>query len=89
MEFVAAGGASVLVGGISTVTVRWEAGPDEAADGVGNGKGDPGEEAVDPDIGGVGNGNGDAGEKPELANWLFCVSICPIMVLKACCMAYF
>lgn len=42
-----------------------------------------------PDGGGIGNGKGDPGEKAVVLNWLFCESIWPIKVLKACCIAYF
>lgn len=101
LEIVGAGGASVLVGGTSTVTVRREAGPEEevelGAAGGGKEKGDAADEPCvaggangkgddEPGAAVVGNGKGDPGEKPD---WLFCVSICPIMVLNACCMAYF
>lgn len=72
------GGASTLVTGISTVALRDATGEDEVAglEGCGGGKG-----KFDP--------AGKEGLPNWLLNWLFCESICPIKVLKACCIAYF
>lgn len=84
-----AGGVSTLVAGTSTVTMDWAAtvegevvGPDGEVVG-------PECEVLGPDGGGIGNGKGDPGEKVVVLNWLFCESIWPIKVLKACCIAYF
>lgn len=71
------GGASTSVTGTSTVALR---------DATGEG------EVAGPGGGGAGKGKFDPVEKGLLnwlPNWLFCVSICPIIVLKACCIAYF
>lgn len=85
------GGSSTLVADTSTVT-GWDAneadGVDEL-DAVGGG----GDELAGPDTGGGGNGKGKGdpgpGEKAVLLNWLFWPFICPIIVLSACCIAYF
>ena len=70
-----AGAASTLEAATSTVTVDWEAAW--------------GGELAGPDGEGGGNGKGVPGENAALLNWLFCVFIWPIRVLKACCIAYF
>lgn len=80
------GAASTFVAGMSTVTVDWDAVRAEVDwDWV------PAElaGAAGPDDEGIGKGKGDPGEKAALSNGLFCVFIWPIMVLKACCIAYF
>jgi len=80
------GDASTFVAGMSTVTVDWDAvRAEDAWDWVlvelaG---------AAGPGGVGIGKGKGDPGEKAPLSNGLFCVFTCPIMVLKACCIAYF
>lgn len=73
-EAGAAGAASTLVADTSTVEC-WEVA----------GKG----EAKGPDAGADGNGKGEPGGNAALLNWLSCVFIWPIKVLKACCIAYF
>ena len=79
--------ASTLVEGMSTVTVDWEAVLAEVAwDWL------PAKPAgvAGPEAEGMGKGKGDPGEKAPLSNGLlFCVFIWPIMVFKACCIAYF
>lgn len=82
------GGSSTFVADTSTVT-GWDT---DEGDGVAwlDAVGGEGNELAGPDVdggGGGGKGKGDPGENGELPNWLFCVFICPIIVLKACCIA--
>jgi len=66
------GDASTFVAGMSTVIAGWDAAGEGEVEGC--------------DAGGGENGKGGLAENAGL-NWLFCVFICSVKDLKACCMA--